>query len=329
MLASNYGLTYMKRSQALFALLCAYVLLPGLASDAAGASPVDPAKPPASQAANRPAPVQVVFLGTGTPAPDPERQGPATMVVVDGKPYIVDAGTGVVRQTQAAYRAGISVRPAQLDIAFITHLHSDHTLGLADLILTPWVMRRTVPLELYGPEGTKAMAEDLLLAYRQDIHIRLTGGEGANATGYKVHAHDIQPGVIYQDDRVKVTAFKVEHGTWSESLGYRFDAEGKSIVFSGDTRPTESVVQACQGCDVLVHEAYTGDSKDAWMMYMRKFHTSATELGEIASRAKPKLLVVIHAGYLADSSEADMLADIRKAFKGEVKLAHDLDVVTP
>ena len=329
MLASNYGFTYMKRSHVFFALLCAYALLPGFTSDAAGASPAGSAKAPASQAADRPASVQVVFLGTGTPAADPERQGPATMVVVDGKPYIVDAGTGVVRQTQAAYRAGISVRPAQLDIAFITHLHSDHTLGLADLILTPWVMRRTVPLELYGPEGTRAMADDLLHAYRQDIHIRLTDGTGANATGYKVHAHDIQPGVIYQDDRVKVTAFKVEHGNWPEALGYRFDAGGKSIVFSGDTRPTESVVQACQGCDVLVHEAYTGDSKDAWMVYMRKFHTSATELGEIASRAKPKLLVVIHAGYLADSSEADMLADIRKAFKGEVKLAHDLDVVTP
>lgn len=319
----------MKRSHAVFALLCAYALLLGYTFDARGASPVDSAKAPAPKVANTQASVQVVFLGTGTPAPDPERQGPATMVVVDGKPYIVDAGTGVVRQTQAAYRVGISIRPSQLDIAFITHLHSDHTLGLADLILTPWVTRRTSPLELYGPEGTQAMAEDLLHAYRQDIHIRLTGGEGANATGYQVHAHDIQPGVIYQDDRVKVTAFKVEHGTWPEALGYRFDAEGKSIVFSGDTRPTESVVQACQGCDVLVHEAYVGDSKDAWMLYMRKFHTSASELGELASRAKPKLLVVTHEGYLAGSSEADMLADIRKAFKGEVKLAHDLDVVTP
>ena len=173
------------------------------------------------------------------------------------------------------------------------------------------------------------MADDLLHAYHQDIHIRLTGGQGANETGYKVHAHDIQPGVIYQDDRVKVTAFKVEHGNWPEALGYRFDAEGKSIVFSGDTRPTESVVQACQGCDVLVHEAYTGDTKDSWMLYMKKFHTSATELGELASRAKPKLLVVTHAGYAGGSSEADMLADIRKTFKGEVELAHDLDVVTP
>jgi len=319
----------MQRSLAFLVLVCVQVLLLGIASDAAGANAADASNAPAAQAENHAAPVQVVFLGTGTPAPDPDTQGPANMVVVDGKPYIVDAGTGVVRQTQAAYRVGISIRPAQLDIAFITHLHSDHTLGLADLILTPWVMHRTMPLELYGPEGTKAMAEDLLRAYRQDIHIRLTGGEGANATGYKVDAHDIQPGVIYQDDKVKVTAFKVKHGTWPEALGYRFDADGKSIVFSGDTRPTESVVQACHGCDVLVHEAYVGDSKDAWMVYMRKFHTSASELGEIAARAKPKLLVVTHEGYVDGTSEADMLADIRKSFKGEVKIAHDLDVVTP
>lgn len=320
----------MKRSHVRFALLCAYALSLGFTFDALGASAGDSAKAPALQAVDHPASVQVVFLGTGTPVPDPGRQGPATAVVVDGKAYIVDAGTGVVRQTQAAYRAGTqALEVDQLDTAFITHLHSDHTLGLADLILTPWVMGRAVPLEVYGPEGTKAMADDLLHAYRQDIHVRLTGGEGANETGYKVHAHDIRPGVIYQDDKVKVTAFAVAHGTWPEALGYRFDAEGKSIVISGDTRPTESVVQACHGCDVLVHEAYTGDTHDAWMLYMKKFHTSASELGELASRAKPKLLVVTHAGYMPGSNEADMLADIRKTFNGEVKLAHDLDVVTP
>lgn len=319
----------MKGFHAPFALMCVYALLLGFTIETAGATPVDSSNASASQAAKHPASVQVVFLGTGTPAPDPQSQGPANAVVVDGKTYIVDAGTGVVRRTQAAYRVGISIRPDQLDIAFITHLHSDHTLGLADLILTPWVMGRTSPLELYGPEGTGAMAADLLHAYRQDIHIRLTGGEGANETGYKVNAHDIQPGVIYHDDKVKVTAFKVDHGAWPEALGYRFDAEGKSIVFSGDTRPTDSVVQACQGCDVLVHEAYVGDSKDAWMVYMRKFHTSAGELGEIAARATPKLLVVTHEGFMDGKSETDMLTEIRKSFKGEVKIAHDLDVVTP
>lgn len=304
-------------------------LMLGITLNAEGASPNDSTETPASSVAHHPASVQVVFLGTGTPAPNPKRQGPADAVVVDGKAYIVDAGTGVVRQTQAAYRAGIpALKGDLLDTAFLTHLHSDHTLGLADLILTPWVMGRTKPLELYGPEGTGEMADDLLHAYRQDIHVRLTGGEGANATGYEVHAHDIQPGVIYQDDKVKVTAFAVKHGTWPEALGYRFDAEGKSIVISGDTRPTESVVQACHGCDVLVHEVYVGQTIDTWMQYMKKFHTSASELGEIASRAKPKLLVVTHAGYMGGSTEADMLADIRKSFKGEIKLAHDLDVVT-
>ena len=98
---------------------------------------------------------KVVMLGTATPLPDPDRQGPATAVVVNGTAYIVDAGTGIVRRAAAARARGIdALQPVKLRVAFLTHLHSDHTLGLADLILTPWTMGRTEPLELYGPAGT-------------------------------------------------------------------------------------------------------------------------------------------------------------------------------
>ena len=184
------------------------------------------------------------FLGTGTPGPTPNRQGPSLAVVAGGKAYLADVGVGVVRQADAAYATGIkALNPRDLDIAFVTHLHSDHTLGLPDLILTPWVLGRAAPLELYGPPGISAMAENILNAYTQDIHIRITGLEQANETGYKVNAHEIKPGVVYQDKNVKVTAFAVRHGIWPLALGYRFDAAGKSIVFSGDTAPAESVVK--------------------------------------------------------------------------------------
>jgi ribonuclease BN (tRNA processing enzyme) len=151
---------------------------------------------------------QVVMLGTGTPLPDPQRSGPSTAIVVNGMPYIVDAGAGVVRRAAAARDKGIkALEPTNLRIAFLTHLHADHTLGLADLILTPWIMGRKEPLELYGPVGTRAMVGHLLEAYDADIKTRTEGLEHSNRTGYKVNVHEITPGVVYKDANVTVKAF--------------------------------------------------------------------------------------------------------------------------
>lgn len=265
------------------------------------------------------------------PRPDPQRQGPSLAIVVNGKAYIVDAGTGIVRQAAAAYERGIrALRPNTLDIAFLTHLHSDHTLGLPDLILTPWVMHRVEPLQLYGPVGTKAMADNIEKAYAEDIKVRIEGLEHQTTTGHQVVVHEIQAGVVYQDANVNVTAFAVKHGSWKEALGYRFDADGKSIVISGDTRPVDSVVRACDGCDVLVHEVYSGTpggADDA--AYFSSFHTSAQQLGEIAAKARAKLLIVWHYVPLRNASETQMVEEIHEKFNGPVIVANDLDVISP
>ena len=283
--------------------------------------------------------VEIVFLGTGTPVPNADRQGPSLAIVANGKAYLVDAGTGVVRQANSAFQRGIpALRPAELDIAFLTHLHSDHTLGLPDLIFTPWITQRTKPLRLYGPEGTKEMAAHILEAFKEDIQVRTTGLEGGNTTGYKVDAHDVQPGNVYQDGNVSVKAFLVKHGSWKEALGYRFDAGGKSIVVSGDTSPAESVVEACGGCDALVHEVYFGRGQnpnklsvpvEQWMKYESEFHTSATELGEIAAKAKPKMLILTHWTLLGNAKEDDMVREIRQNYADPIVIARDLDVIVP
>jgi ribonuclease BN (tRNA processing enzyme) len=251
----------------------------------------------------------------------------------------VDAGTGIVRQANAAFLRGVSaLRPAALDIAFLTHLHSDHTLGLPDLILTPWIFDRTKPLQLYGPSGTKAMADHILEAYTEDIQLRTTGLERANVTGFKVQAHEILPGVVYQDDNVVVKAFPVKHGSWKEALGYRFEVGSKSVVISGDTSPADSVVNACNGCDALIHEVYAGVgtnpvmlsmSVDQWMKYESEFHTSATELGDIAARAKAKMLIVTHFTLLGNAKPEDMVDEIRKTYTGPILVGRDLDFITP
>src|SRR5256885_9185786 len=139
---------------------------------------------------------RLVLLGTGTPIPDPERSGPAAAIVVNGASYLVDAGPGVVRRAMAAAaRDSIpALRVANLRYVFITHLHSDHTLGLPDLMLTPAVMHRKGPLHVYGPPGTQAMVTNILRAYREDIALRVHGLERGDSNAYRVIVHEVRAG---------------------------------------------------------------------------------------------------------------------------------------
>jgi ribonuclease BN (tRNA processing enzyme) len=275
---------------------------------------------------------KIVFLGTGGPRPRPDHSGPSVAIIVDGTPYLVDLGVGIVRRAAAATNSGVKgLETIQLSKAFITHLHSDHTLGFADVMLTPWVMGRTEPLEVYGPPGLAAMAEHLQAAYQEDIGIRIRGLEHGNSTGHRVNAHEIQPGIAYRDDHVKVTAFPVRHGSWPVAFGYRFDTADRSIVLSGDCAPSPPLVEACHGCDVLIHEAYAkADSsvrREGWSEYLASFHTSAAELGAIANQAKPKLVILYHQMYWGSSTEETILQELRQVYKGPVASAKDLDVM--
>ena len=274
---------------------------------------------------------QVVVLGSGTPNADPDRSGPAVAVIVNGQSYLVDCGPGIVRRATAASRQGVpGLEMPKLRTLFLTHLHSDHTLGLPDLIFTPWVLGRTDHLVVYGPRGTSDMTKNILAAWKKDIEIRTEGLEHGNRTGYLVDVHEIQPGMVYKDENVTVTAIGVKHGSWDQSFGYRFQTPDRVIVISGDTSPADSIVQACNGCDVLLHEAYASaphsemDSPQ-WRAYFAAFHTSTGELAAIATRAKPKLLVLYHQMFHG-VSEGEMLQEIRDRYPGAVVSAHDLDV---
>jgi len=276
---------------------------------------------------------QIVILGTGNPHPTPTTMGPSIAIVVNNTPYIVDAGVGLVLRATDANEAGIAaLEMPKLQRVFLTHLHSDHTLGLPDLILTPWIMHRTAPLEVWGPAGTTAMVDHLLKAFSEDIDIRTNGLEHGNPTGSKVVTHEIKPGVVYQDANVKVTAFLVNHGSWKQAFGYRFDTPDRSIVLSGDTAPAGSIIENCNGCDVLMHEVYshTGyqESTPEWRTYSRAFHTETTELAALAAKARPKLLILYHQMYFGGSNDTydTMLADIRSKYKGQVISARDLAV---
>lgn len=270
---------------------------------------------------------EVIVLGTGTPNADPDRSGPAVAIVVNGHSYLVDAGPGIVRRAALAARATPALQSPKLDIVFLTHLHSDHTLGLPDLMLSPWVLERTVPLRVFGPKGTTAMTAALTEAYSFDIETRLHGGEPSNKTGFQTIARDVQPGVVYRDSNVTVTAFEVEHGSIAQAFGYRFQTADRVIVVSGDTHPSDEVVRQCNGCDVLVHEVYsarTFRTRPAdWQAYHKSFHTSTAQLADVATRARPKLLVLYHQLYWG-ATDDDLLAEISKGYNGAVVSARDL-----
>lgn len=268
---------------------------------------------------------RVILLGTGTPNADPARHGSATAIVVDDAVYLVDFGPGVVRRAAAA---GLAM--PKLTRAFVTHLHSDHTAGYADLIFTPWVLERTEALEVYGPPGLAKMTEHMLAAYAEDIDIRIHGLEPANPTGYKVNAHEVQPGVVYKDKKVTVRAFAVTHGSWKYAYGYRFETPDRVIVLSGDTTASDAVAENARGADILVHEvicaAGLAQRTPEWKAYHSAFHTTAPDLGQVAARAQPKLLVLHHV-LLSGCTEQQLLEEIRGGgFAGRAVIGNDLDV---
>jgi len=272
----------------------------------------------------------LVLLGTGTPNADTDRTGPAAAVVVSDVPYLVDCGPGVVRRAAAAHERGLSGLAAEaLNRVFLTHLHSDHTLGLPDLILSPWVLERESPLHVYGPSGTRTMVEHILAAYDPDIRARIDGPEPANQTGWQAIAYEIGPGTVYHDERVTVHAFAVDHGPMP-AFGFRFCTPDRTIVFSGDTTATETIVEQAAGCDVLVHEVYSSVGLQSrppeWQRYHRAVHTSAQELGDLAARICPGLLVLTHQ-LLWGASEQDLLNEIRETYDGEIWFGRDLDVI--
>ena len=273
---------------------------------------------------------KLVLLGTGTPFADPNKSGPSLAIVVNNTSYIVDCGPGVVRRAAEASKLGFpSLEAAQLKTLFITHLHSDHTIGLADIILTPAVLDRNAPITIYGPVGSKKMTDDLMSAYKEDIAIRINGLEKGDAIAYQVYTNEIKEGQIYKDSNLTVTAFNVNHGQWENAFGYVFQTKDKKIVVSGDCTYSENLIKYAKDCDILVHEVYSdaGLKKrtQRWQDYHATFHTSTYQLADIANKVKPKLLILNHQLTFGTSLQS-LLDEVKSKYTGPVINGSDLDV---
>ena len=278
---------------------------------------------------------KVIVLGSGTPNPNPDRYGSSYAVVVEDKAYIVDFGPGSVRRmAEMSPTWGGAFEQLELQnisIAFLTHIHSDHSVGLSDLILTPWVMGRETELILFGPPGLKKMAEYITKAYEDDINYRLYGSQPANNKGYKTNVTEInKEGTIYKDDKVEVIAFTNNHGDFTNSFGFLFITSDKRILFSGDTAISDNLIKYATDLDILIHEVYSSETfknkTPDWQKYHDAHHTSSIDLGILANKVKPKKLVLSHILFWG-ASEESLMNDIEKNFTGEAIIAKDLLVI--
>ncbi|MBX9928652.1 MAG: MBL fold metallo-hydrolase [Gemmatimonadaceae bacterium] len=272
------------------------------------------------------APTQLIVLGSGAPLPDPARHGPAFAVTIGTRVLLFDAGADVMRRIAAA---GLPIDG--VTDAFLTHLHSDHTLGLPDLILTSWVMGRRRPLPIVGPPGTRAMTDHLLAAWAEDIRHRTEGLEHGQRDGQRVRVNETRGGTVYHSAGVTVRAVPVHHASWPIAFAYHVTTPDRTIVLGGDFAPTPALEAAITGVDLFVAEVYPSSRAlpeprpggEQWPAYLRDAHTSDAELGAMLARAKPKQVVLTHILRMGGSID-EIVATIRQAgYTGIITVAED------
>ena len=276
--------------------------------------------------------LRVTLLGSGSPVPAADRFGPATLVEAGDQKLLFDAGRGsTIRLWQ------LRLPFNQVSPVFLTHFHSDHTVGIPDLWLTGWLGgpfgRRAAPFRVIGPVGAKALMENLERAYAADIRIRIAD-EHYPPEGVKIIAEEFAAdGVVYEKDGVRVTAFEVDHGdAIKPAYGYRVDYHGHSIVISGDTRFNENVIKYGTGADILVHEVAAVRPellKDQQVQRVMAHHTSPQEAGTVFSRARPKLAVYTHLVLpsrptIPAVTIDELVAQTRETYGGPLEVGEDL-----
>jgi ribonuclease Z len=210
---------------------------------------------------------------------------------------------------------------------FITHLHSDHIVDVPDLYLTPWAApsERKVPLQVWGPDGTREMMRNLEKAFAFDIHVRRDVDEKVSPEGIKFTATDVREGTVYERNGVKITAFLVDHGPVKPAFGYRLDYGGRSVVLSGDTRPSENLIKFSNGVDLLIHEAIDPDvirrqnPSERLFKAIVEHHTTAQQAAEVFNRTKPRLAVFSHT-----AGAQTILDKARAAYAGRMEMGEDL-----
>lgn len=266
--------------------------------------------------------IKVTLLGTGNPQPIMERFGPCILVQAGSETLLFDAGRGCLqRLTQ------LHLSYDKLDALFFTHLHSDHIVGFPDLWLTGWLISgREVPLNVFGPTGTDDMVKNLQKAFAFDIKIRV-GDDKRAEEGSKLLVKEIQQGIVYEKNGVKVIAFKVDHHPDIPAFGYRIEYGGHSVVLSGDTRYSENLIRFANGTDLLVHEVIVApdtlsESDPKYPQFAH--HTTVEQAAKVFNEVKPKLAAYSHIGKLYGLNEQELYKRTKADYSGPFIIGEDL-----
>ena len=284
------------------------------------------AQPSATPTSVPPGTIRVTLLGTASgPRVHPGRAGIATLDEAGGQRLLFDAGRGVMPRLIQAGLPNNAVTKV-----FLTHLHSDHVVDLPDLLLMPWAAapNRREPLQVWGPAGTRDMMSHLEAAFAFDIRMRRDVDESFSPEGITVLASDIGPGKVYERDGVTVTAFPVSHGRVDPAFGYRIDYGGRAVAISGDTAPSDTLIAASKGVDVLIHEAIDLDllrtlvPDEARRRSIITRHTTPAQAARVFSQVSPKLAVFSHS-----PGTPAIVEQTRQGYAGRVEMGDDLMVI--
>jgi len=267
--------------------------------------------------------IKITILGSGTPRVNIDRFSQSILVEHKKDKFLFDAGRGALLRLNQS-----NVLPNEIHNIFFTHLHSDHILGFADILMTGWVYHRNSPLNIFGPKGTKNFVDSTLQSYKEDINVRSKAPERLDKKNLKSNITIIEDGFKINKNGLTIEAFSVKHEPFTHAFGFKVYNDKYCMIISGDTTYTENIIRKAKDCDLLIHEIAHASERTLKNFPKAKgvisYHTDINQLSNIVNKVKPRLTILNHVLSLDGSSDDEILKNLKNYTSHDVLIAKDL-----